>query len=228
MQKALLYVASLVVLLTAAFLVWSKAPRLEEPQMATTTAPVEMTVVENREETDTYSIEIRYPQFGIEAVDAAVQAAVDGAVEAFKSYPVDEPPVDAIPKNEQVISFNSVYTGDRYASVGLLISEYTGGAHPNSVIIGVNVDRTTGSELTLDDALALLGMSLREVADSTRVRLSERLGEAFFEDGAAATSENYGTFLIDADEVTFVFNTYQVAPYAAGPQLVSFPRATDN
>jgi hypothetical protein len=56
------------------------------------------------------------------------------------------------------------------------------------------------------------------------MQLSSRLGDAFFEEGVRATAQNFGTFRIGRQDVTFVFNNYQVAPYAAGPQEVSFRR----
>lgn len=225
MQRTLVYVALLIILSGAAFLIWSKAPRLEEPSMvATTTASVEITTVEHSEDTEGYSIDVRYPQFGIESVDAVVRSAVETAIAAFKEYPTDRQPDSAIPKNEQVISFNSVYTGADYISVGLMIAEYTGGAHPNSVLVGINVDRTTGEEVALDGALALIGKSLDDVALATDTKFKADLGDAYFSEGSVAKPENYGTFLIGKDKVTFIFNNYQVAPYAAGAQNISFTR----
>ncbi len=225
MQKVLTYTILLVALAGVAFLVWSYAPRLEEPQVATSTSTaLEMRIVEDSEDTAEYSIDIRYPQFGDEVVDDAVKRVVDQATAAFKLYPAERQEDSAIPKNEQSITFNSVYTGSDYVSVELMIAEYTGGAHPNSILIGVNVNRSTGKEVSLDEALTLIGKDLASVAAQTRAELSAKLGDAFFPEGAVALSDNYATFLIGREEVTFIFNNYQVAPYAAGPQQISFER----
>lgn len=220
-----IYLLVLVALIGGAYVLWTKAPRIDDVQVATSTpVSVEMTVAEIKEDTGTYTIEVAYPQFGIPAVDTVVKGYVDAAIAAFKSYPADVPSVDSVPKNEQVISFSETYAGSDYVSVALLVSEYTGGAHPNSVYIGVNVDVRTGKEATLDDALALIGKSLKEVAAKTDADMKAKLADAYFEEGAEAKAENYSTFTIGKDSVTFIFNSYQVGPYAAGPQEVAFAR----
>ena len=118
-----------------------------------------------------------------------------------------------------------MYAGSDIISVKLLLSQDTGGAHPNTVAVGVNVDPKTGRALTLDDALALTGMSLGQVAAESLAQLKAKLGaDMIFPEGADPKPENYGTFLVSASAVTFVFQSYQVAPYSSGMQEVSFPR----
>lgn len=225
MQRMYIYLAVLVVLIGGTYLLWAKAPRLENAQIATSTpVSIKMTVAQFKENTDTYTIDIEYPQFGIPAFDTVVKGYVDTAIAAFKSYPADVPSVDSVPKNEQVISFSETNAGSDYMSATLLVSEYTGGAHPNSVYIGINVDVRTGREATLDDVLGLIGKTLEEVAVKTDAEMKAKLADAYFEEGAEAKAENYSTFIIGKDSVTFIFNSYQVGPYAAGPQEVSFPR----
>lgn len=220
-----LYLVALIVLSGAAFFIWQNAPRLDDAPLATTTPEgTQMRVEQFYDESESYTIEAKYPQFGVASVDAAIKGHVDGAIAAFKQYPADVPSVDSVPKNELAVSFDDVYTGDDYVSVALVISEYTGGAHPNSVIVGVNVDLERGREATQGEALVLIGKSLAEVAREADATLSARLGEAYFAEGTKASAGNYATFLVGKDTVTFVFNNYQVAPYAAGPQEVSFDR----
>lgn len=223
------YILALLVLCGVAYAVYLFAPRV--PTLNTGPGPVattssEVTIQEKvvTESTDTYKIDARYPQFGIPAVDGKVQAVIEKALAEFRSYPAN-PRDSSAPQNELVSSYDSVYIGADVASVALSISEYTGGAHGNTVIIGVNVDRTTGKELTQGDALALIGKTLPQVADESVVQLKATLGEDLtFPEGADAKAENYGTFLVSEDRVTFVFNNYQVAPYAAGQQSVEFAR----
>lgn len=223
------YILALLVLCGVAYAVYLFAPRV--PTLNTGPGPVattssEVTIQEKvvTESTDTYKIDAHYPQFGIPAVDEKVQAVVENALREFRAYPAN-PRDSSAPQNELVSSYNSVYIGPDIASVALSISEYTGGAHGNTVIIGVNVDRATGRELSLDDALALIGQTLPQVSDESLSQLRATLGEDLtFPEGADAKAENYGTFLVSEDRVTFVFNNYQVAPYAAGQQSVEFAR----
>ena len=229
MKRIVGYVLVLIVLSGVAYAVYLFAPRV--PTLRTGPAPeaatsTEVTVQEKviTESTDAYKIDAHYPQFGIPAVDEKVQAVIEKALTEFKSYPPN-PRDSATPQNELVSSYNSVYIGSDIVGVALSISEYTGGAHGNTVIIGVNVDRATGKEVSLDDVLALIGKTLPQVADASLVQLKATLGEDLaFPEGANATAENYGTFLVSGDRVTFVFNNYQVAPYAAGQQQVWFKR----
>src|SRR3989338_7696752 len=228
MKRIVGYILILVILSGIAYALYVFVPRV--PTLSTGPAPAatstEVTVQEKviTESTDAYKIDAHYPQFGIPAFDAEVQAAIDVALAEFRSYPPN-PRDSSTPQNELVSSYNSVYIGPDVASVALSISEYTGGAHGNTVVIGVNVDRTTGKEISLDDALALIGKTLPQVAEASLIHLKATLGEDLtFPEGASATAENYGTFLVSEDRVTFVFNNYQVAPYAAGQQHVWFKR----
>ncbi|TSC61615.1 MAG: Secreted deoxyriboendonuclease [Parcubacteria group bacterium Athens0416_74] len=225
MQRILLLLAVLIALASGAYFIWGTSSPVEYVQSATSTpTSVRTTVKESNENTAAYTIDVKYPQFGIPSADAVIKGYVERAIAAFKSYPSDVPSVDSVPKNEQVISFEDAYAGSDFVSVALLVSEYTGGAHPNSVYIGVNVDVRTGKEVTLGEALALTGKSLAQVAAQTDKEMKAKLTDAYFKEGAEAKAENYSTFTISKDSVTFIFNSYQVGPYAAGPQEVSFAR----
>ena len=221
------YVLALVVLVGLAYAIYTyvpKAPPLPVVNTVTEQDGTELKVETIYADTDSYSVEARYPQFGIPLVDAKIKAVVDNAVAAFKSYPAN-PPESAVPKNEFTGSFNSTYVGADVVSVALSFSEYTGGAHGNTVIIGVNVDRKTGEDITLDEALLLIGKTLPEVSSESLVQLKAVLGEDMtFPEGAEPKADNYSVFLVSKDKVTFIFNNYQVAPYSAGPQSAEFAR----
>ncbi len=231
MNRIIGYLLALVVLSGLAYAIYSFVPRgplsSGEPTAATTTGTsleTEMKVESVYEETSVYKIEARYPQFGISAVDAYIKAVVDKAITAFKEYPAN-PAGSAVTQNEFTGSFDSVYVGSDIVSVSLIISEYTGGAHPNTVIIGVNVDRNTGREILLDDALWMIGKTLPQVAEQSLKELKATLGgNIIAPEGADPTVQNYSTFLVTKEKVTFIFNSYQVAPYAAGQQKVWFQR----
>ena len=225
MNKLVGYVLAVVALCILAYAIYVNAPRIPMPaESASASAGTAMRVATEFGDTSAYRIEARYPQFGNPLVDAKIKAAVDGAIAEFKSIP---PPTSgsATLKNEFFGSFDSVYAGSDVVSVELLLSQDTGGAHPNTVVVGVNVDPKTGRELTLEDALTLTGMSLEKIAAESLAQVQAKLGaDLIFPEGAAAKAENYNTFLVGAGTVTFVFQNYQVAPYSSGMQKVSFPR----
>lgn len=177
-----------------------------------------------QEKGTTYAIDVKYPQFGISSIDSQITAQVESVVSQFRSDAHDEGPSSMDTSYELNITYGRTYIGPDIISGRLYITGYLGGAHPNTMIDGINYDRSTGKKLTLDDALRLTGLSLKEVAGRSAEEFSSILGAAFFPAGAAAKPENYSSFSVSSDEVTFIFQPYQVAAYAAGPQEVSFKR----
>lgn len=229
MQRALGYLLALIVLGGVAYGIYVFAPRapqvsVEQTTGTNATSGTQMKVENVNESTDAYRIDARYPQFGIASVDAKIRGVVDSAVSEFKGYPAN-PPDSSASQNELTGSFNRVYVGPDVVSVELALSEYTGGAHSNTAIIGVNVDPRSGKGLALDDALAMIGKNLQQVAEQSQKELKAKLGDDVISpEGADPKPDNYSTFIVSKDKVTFIFNAYQVAPYSAGSQEVSFPR----
>lgn len=222
MAKLFGYLVALIVLVGVALMIYQGVPHLSPSQGVMATTSVQTANI--HEETETYSINASYPVTGIASVDAAVKHDIQQAIDEFKTYPAN-PSDSAVPKNELNADVGPIYIGSDVVSVELLISEYTGGAHPNTVIVAINVDPRSGRGLTLDNALDLIGKSLDQVAQESLAQLTQKLGEdVVFEEGAQPTAENYGTFMVTKDSVTFAFQNYQVAPYAAGPQFVTFAR----
>jgi hypothetical protein len=177
------------------------------------------------ESTDAYDIDVQYPQFGIPAIDTQIKKAYDDAVAELKAQPTVMHGESAA-KNSFTGRFDDVYLGSDIVSVELILSSYTGGAHPSTIFSGVAYDRATGKRLELADALKLIGKSVAQVSAESTASLQRQLGDSFmFKEGADTNPENYSSFLVTKGAVTFVFQQYQVAPYSFGPQRVSFPRA---
>ena len=193
----------------------SKAPESQ--------ARVEVTTAHVQEDSATYTIDVSYPQFGIPAIDTQIKKAIDDAVAEFKTLSPN-PGDSATPKLSFDGSFDSVYVGPDVISVKLILSQYTGGAHPLTLISGLNYNRTTGKQLLQNDAFEMLGMTVEQVSIAATAELKAKLGDTMFKEGANTNPENYSSSVISADKVTFIFQQYQVAAYAAGPQEVSFDK----
>ena len=176
-----------------------------------------------QKDSSTYTVDVQYPQFGIAAVDADIKSKIDAVVAEFEALPPN-PPESATPKNEFTGTFENVYIGPDVVSAKLILSQYTGGAHPMTIFSGVNYDRATGKQLLQDDVFKMIGKTVEEVSAEATAKLKAKLGDTMFEEGANTNPENFSSFIISADEVTFIFQPYQVAAYAAGPQEVSFAR----
>jgi len=215
-------VLALVALLGAVYLV---APYLRTSQNVVPVGEqkqVEATSTTVHEESDTYRVDMEYPQFGILPIDTDIKSKVDAAIAEFKGLPPN-PPDSATPQNSFDGSFDSVYVGPDVVSVRLIFSQYTGGAHPMTILSGLNYDRA-GRQLLQSDAFEMIGMTVEQVSAVATADLNAKLGAAMFEEGANTNPENFSSFIIFADTVTFIFQPYQVAPYAAGAQEVSFER----
>ncbi|MDO8514253.1 MAG: DUF3298 domain-containing protein [bacterium] len=189
----------------------------------TTPQSVQITTANVNEETSVYTIDVQYPKFGISAIDAKVGKIVNDTIAEFKTLPPN-PPGMSSPQNELTVRYESPYVGPDVVSFKLVISQYTGGAHPNSLFSGLNFDRISGKQLLQDDAFKMIKLTAQQVSVAVSAQLKERLGETFFAEGANSNPENFSSFLISAGKVTFIFQPYQVAPYSAGPQEVSFER----
>ncbi len=116
----------------------------ETPEMPETQADVKVTTAQIQEDSATYTIDVSYPQFGILAIDTQIKKAIDDAVAEFKTLSPN-PGDSATPRLSFDGAYDSAYIGPDVVSVKLILSQYTGGAHPLTLISGLNYDRTTES-----------------------------------------------------------------------------------
>ena len=214
-----------VVLLVAVGVYYVVAPYLQPaaPQPTPSQESVKVTTTHVQEDTEIYTIDISYPQFGIPAVDLQIKKTIDDAVAEFKTLPPN-PSDSATPKHSFDGAFDSAYVGPDVISVKLILSQYTGGAHPLTLVSGLNYNRVTGEQLLQSDAFVMIGKTVSEVSAIATTELKATLGEGMFLEGADTNPENFSSFVISDDKVTFIFQQYQVAAYAAGVQEVSFDR----
>ena len=182
-----------------------------------------VSIATSQDESSTYMVDVKYPQFGLSAIDADIKSKVDASVAEFKALPPN-PAESATPQNEFTGTFESVYVGSDFVSAKLILSQYTGGAHPMTIYSGVSYDSETGRQLLPQDAFDLIGMTADQVSAKATAELKAKLGDAIFEEGVNSNPENFSSFVVSENEVTFIFQPYQVAAYAAGPQQVSFKR----
>ena len=103
---------------------------------------------------------------------------------------------------------------------------YEGGAHPNNVISAVNIDSESGREITLCSVLndgiePLLCTRLTErLAQQHGVSSVEQLQEL----GYLTMNDIYVTsnYLLQKDSIVFIYNNYEIAPYALGKSYIGF------
>ena len=113
-------------------------------------------------------------------------------------------------------------------SVLLTYDTFSGGAHPTSWYETHVYDSKTGDELNIGNVAQDTDALPKLLADRL---LSEYDKETFFDENVegmireAWEDEGNYVFTLDNSGICFYFSAYQIAPYAAGSQIVTFPYA---
>lgn len=122
----------------------------------------------------------------------------------------------------------SGYNG--YISYVMTREEYRGGAHPNTENTIVCFDPATGDEITLDDIFKqdyeepLIAMLTRKLMEDEGASTAEELAEkGYYPDVDMFITNN---FILGEDSITFLYNRYEIAPYAKGDILISLDYTT--
>jgi len=106
------------------------------------------------------------------------------------------------------------------------VSEYMGGAHENYGIGGVTFDGESGKLLELSDILNGDEGFYRAAEDGIINSLRENYGDSLFpgfEDTVKQMWDNNPQWYLDGAGITFLFNPYEVGPYAMGVAYVTLP-----
>lgn len=109
------------------------------------------------------------------------------------------------------------------------IYEDTLGAHGNSYFRTFTFDLTTGRALALADLFLPQAAYLDRLSSLSRAGLPAVIGEfadtAYIQRGTAPQAENFEDFYLEKGTFVLLFEPYQVAPYAAGSQMLRIPRS---
>lgn len=107
-----------------------------------------------------------------------------------------------------------------------MYSDYTGGAHGNYAYEGTTFDVATGKELELADLLqeeTTQEMFCETAGSLIAGKLEEMHPEGLYSDYETVIRESLeqgGNWYLDASGITFIFNPYEIGPYAMGPSFV--------
>ena len=217
-----MWLVAIIVVIGAWYLLAKELPGMGSIHVAST---AQVQTLDIQDSSANYDIVGKYPSFGVAPFDAVIKNAVDTAVMEIKNAAAPNP---ATYKNALDIRFSNAYIGPDILSVELAISQYTGGAQPLTIISGLNYDRVMGKVLTLNDVLPMIGLTIDQLAAQATEQLKAKLNGSIFPEGLSTNPENFSSFAVSADKVTFIFQPNQVTAYAAGPQEVSFPRTKGN
>ncbi|MBS6366131.1 MAG: DUF4163 domain-containing protein [Clostridiales bacterium] len=144
-----------------------------------------------------------------EAQDFYAQRLAEGSADDFQPYSFER-------------AFSIKLDGTDLLSGVMTDYSFTGGAHPMTVKTGFTYDKSSGKALTLDQAQEGAD-KLREQAVAAFEAKIDAEPELFFAD-AKTTVQNEiqnAQFYLADDGVHFLFQLYDIAPYAAGFQEVT-------
>lgn len=121
------------------------------------------------------------------------------------------------------------YDYNDYISYVLYTSIYTGGAHPNSVILTINYDRRNNQIITINDLIRdkqiLENISIesqKQLKQNGSVGKDNYSQETLVE-GTNPDINNFKNFIFVKEGIKIYFEPYQVAPYSSGILSVTIP-----
>lgn len=188
-----------------------------------------------------YEIAANYPQItgssnpNVEKLNQVLQAFVTKQVGKFRKEMAPTPDEEPRPEGSMGSDINVAYTfalaQDDLVSVEFEVgSYYQGAAHPNSYTEVVNYDLKNGKQLKLGDVFktgskylqVLSTYCIEDLKKQSKQKGSDSMLDSIKE-GAGPTSKNYESWTITKKGLGINFDSYQVGPYAAGPQFVMVP-----
>lgn len=179
------------------------------------------------DENQYYTIDVTYPVTKDVAINDKFKAFAEDQIVQFKEDTawVMDPAIESAA--EGTLSLTIDYREERSTHADnyiFTISTYTGGAH------GLQITKTfafdaVGTPIMQSDLFANPDTGLKAVAAFVQKEIEKKkISDAeWIKDGAGATPDNYQSFIISDAGVTFIFDPYQVAPYAAGTQNILVP-----
>lgn len=126
---------------------------------------------------------------------------------------------------------SSVYQTDQMVSVTAEYYSSTGGAHPNTSCLGWNFDLTSGTffdvSMLAEDSAAFLSEVRDELIRQAQAVAAENglPPEGFFWMDYENIISGWTSYAVSFDEtgMTVAFSPYELAAYAAGPQIFHLP-----
>ena len=122
----------------------------------------------------------------------------------------------------------SVYQTDKLISVSGAYYTYTGGAHPNTILLSWNFDLETGEYFDpglLDEETGFQEAVRTELVRQAEERAREAGQPDFFWSDYPDTLANWSSYAVSfgPEGMTVGFSPYELACYAAGPQVFQIP-----
>ncbi len=174
-----------------------------------------------------YTIDAAYPLTADPRISDGLKSFIDDQIAQFKSDTswATDPSISSASEGTLSLSIDYKEQKSKNADVYIFsISTYTGGAHGLQFTRTFNYDQN-GKVVALAELFTNGEKGLETIAPFVQKAITaKKISDAdWIKDGTAPTLENYQSFVISDEGVTFIFDAYQVAPYAAGTQSILVP-----
>jgi len=190
-----------------------------------------------------YEIDAEYPQLtgstdpNFEKFNQAARGLVTKQVSGFRKQMADSAgdvnPVDSETGSDLGAGYTIALAKDDLISVQFDIGGYSAGAaHPNSYTDVINFDLHNGRQLKLSDLFkpgakylqALATYCIQDLKKQSKQKGADgMLDDDWIQRGAGSDANNFRSWTITKNGLGINFDSYQVGPYAAGPQYVLVP-----
>jgi len=133
---------------------------------------------------------------------------------------------NAVLTNHWTIEINGEQASATQNTMTIILSQYayTGGAHPNSFETYLNFNKETGQLIQIEDFVAdkklLLTVVEQQFREAYDLTADQDLTTAGLFENQLVLPQN---FAITKEGLLLFYNTYEIAPYAAGPYTVRIP-----
>jgi hypothetical protein len=155
----------------------------------------------------------RVEQFAGELIELAEEAYVEFSEETVRPFFL---PFEGIAEFEVTLNQGGLL------SIVLTFYEFTGGAHGMTYLETINIDLTTGRQLSFRDVFPN-SESLEQLARIVDSRIKEHPDWFFIDEFDASMFGEEQQFYLKDGHVVVVFGLYEIAPYAAGIQEFALP-----
>jgi hypothetical protein len=154
-----------------------------------------------------------------------VTALIANAVADFKNNLTQMPPTPLSVSSSFDVKYELLSPAGNIFSIKFDTMGYvSGAAHPYHLSYTFNYDLEKGNDVALSDLFLQGADYLGTISQYCAAQLSTRdIDFKDFSQGADPTPENYKNWNITSNGLMITFDEYQVAPYAAGPQVVTVP-----
>ncbi len=176
-----------------------------------------------KEEKEDYSLDLEYPVITMAdknkatIINKKIKSLIDNQLLGFKKDLIKKEPDMGASFMDSGYEFFML--NENFVSLHFTMVTYSSGAaHPMNYSVTFNYDVDRDKEIFLAEMFKSGSDYLKYIADYCNLDLQDKLGVDIFADGLLPDKANFSTFALTPESLIFLFDPYQVASYAAGPQ----------